>query len=251
MAGRFAGKAAIVTGAASGIGRACALRLAREGAAVLAVDMNEAGLVDTAGGTMRMLVQDVAADEAPDRIVEACHAAFGRLDFLVNNAGIGGAKSALETTDEAWDRFLNVDLRSVFRLSRAAVPHLTTPGGRIVNISSVFGVVGFPGSCAYGVAKAGVAQLTRQMAADYAPSGILVNAIAPGVIETPMTARRIEEDRWYGTVMVEATPVPYNGTPDDIAGVVAFLCSDDARFIAGEVITVDGGWLATRYLPKT
>ena len=250
MAGRFAGKSAVVTGAASGIGRASAQRLAREGAEVLAVDENEGGLAETAGGTMRTLVQDIAAEEAPERIVAACRAAYGRIDFLVNNAGIGGARSALETTDEAWDRFLDVDLRSVFRLSRAAVPHLTAPGGRIVNISSVFGLVGFPGSCAYGVAKAGVAQLTRQMAADYAPGGILVNAIAPGIIETPMTARRIKQDRWYGTVMIEATPVPYNGTPDDVAGVVAFLCSDDARFVAGEVITVDGGWLATRYLPR-
>ncbi|MEX2648911.1 MAG: SDR family oxidoreductase [Alphaproteobacteria bacterium] len=252
MTGRFDGKAAIVTGAASGIGRATALRLAREGAAVLAVDVNGQGLAETRAASERIveLVCDVSAPEAPEQIVAACRKSFGRFDVLVNNAGIGGAKAAAETTDEAWDRFLDVDLRSVFRLCRAALGAIAQPGGRVVNISSVFGLVGFPGSCAYGVAKAGVAQLTRQLAADYTERGILVNAIAPGIIETPMTAKRIKEDRWYGTVMIEATPTPYNGTPEDIAGVVAFLCSDDARFIAGEVIVVDGGWLATRYLPK-
>ncbi|MSP81466.1 MAG: SDR family oxidoreductase [Alphaproteobacteria bacterium] len=244
---RFAGRAAIVTGAAGGIGSATALRLAGEGCKVLAVDVKASGFPAADG--IRTLVADVSAGEAPDRIVAACRSAFGRLDFLVNNAGIGGAKSALDTSDEAWDRFLDVDLRAVFRLARATIPAMSTPGGRIVNISSVFGMVGFPGSCAYGVAKAGVAQLTRQLAADYTARGILVNGIAPGVIETPLTAKRIAEDRWYGSVMIDATPTAYNGKPEDIAGVVAFLCSDDARFIAGEIITVDGGWMATRYLP--
>jgi 3-oxoacyl-[acyl-carrier protein] reductase len=244
---RFSGRCAIVTGAAGGIGGATALRLAAEGAQVLAVDRKGEGFPEAPG--IRPLVADVSDRDAPESIVGACREAFGRLDVLVNNAGIGGARPALDTSDADWDRFLDVDLRAVFRLSRAAIPALTAPGGRIVNIASVFGLVGFPGSCAYGVAKAGVAQLTRQMAADYTPRGILVNAIAPGVIETGMTSRRIATDRWYGTVMIEATPTPYNGRPEDIAGVVAFLCSEDARFISGEILTVDGGWLATRYLP--
>jgi 3-oxoacyl-[acyl-carrier protein] reductase len=246
---RFAGRAAIVTGAASGIGLATARRLAAEGACVLAVDVKPDGL--PSGEGLAALRCDVGAQDAPERIVDGCIKAFGRLDFLVNNAGIGGAKSAEDTTDEAWDRFLDTDLRSVFRLTRHALKHIAQPGGRIVNIASVFGLVGFPGSCAYGVAKAGVAQLTRQLAADVTARGILVNAIAPGIIETPLTAKRIREDRWYNTVMIEATPNPANGTPEDIAGVVAFLCSEDARFIAGEIITVDGGWLATRYLPRS
>jgi 3-oxoacyl-[acyl-carrier protein] reductase len=123
------------------------------------------------------------------------------------------------------------------------------PGGRIVNVSSIYGLIGFPGSLAYGVSKAGIAQLTRQLAVDLAPEGILVNAVAPGVIETEMTRRRITGDRWYQRIQIEATPVGRIGRPQDIAGVIAFLCSDDAAFIAGQVLPVDGGWLATRYLP--
>ena len=113
----------------------------------------------------------------------------------------------------------------------------------------MFGLVGFRRSAAYGAAKAGVAQLTRQMTADFGPQGIRVNAIAPGIIDTPMTERNIREDEWFRKAMIETTPLGI-GMPDDIAGVVAFLCSDDARFMAGEVVNVDGGWMATRYLPS-
>lgn len=253
---RFSGRAAIVTGAAGGIGRAATLRLAAEGADVLAVDLLQKELEGTrqkaAGqpGRVEILVGDVASDAGPDAIVGTCRERFGRLDFLINNAGIGGASTVEDTDDEQLDRFLSTNLRSVFRMSRAALAVLPRPGGRIVNISSVFGLVGFPGSSAYGIAKAGVAQLTRQMAADYAPNGILINAIAPGVIRTRLTERRIEHDAWYRKVMVETTPVGRIGRPEDVAGVVAFLCCDDAAFIAGEVLRVDGGWCATHYLPK-
>ena len=249
---RFSGRAALVTGAAGGIGRATALRLAREGADVLATDVLGDGLAETAGqgaGRIETLVCDVAADAGPQASIDACVAAFGRLDLLVNNAGIGGANTVAGTSDAELDRFLSVNLRSVFRLSRDALAVLPRPGGRIVNITSVFGLLGFPGSSGYGVAKAGIAQLTRQMAADYAPLGILVNAIAPGVIRTRMTGRRIEEDAWYQKAMIDTTPMDHIGTPDDVAGVVAFLCSEDANFIAGQVICVDGGWTTTRYLP--
>jgi meso-butanediol dehydrogenase / (S,S)-butanediol dehydrogenase / diacetyl reductase len=252
---RFRKRAAVVTGAAGGIGWATALRLAHEGARVLAVDVQAEPLADLAAisiggdGEIRALVCDVAADEAPAKIVAHCEADFGRLDMLINNAGIGGAHSVAQTDDAEFDRFITVNLRAVFRLSREALKLLPRPGGRIVNVSSVFGLVGYPGSSSYAVAKAGVAQLTRQMAADYAPQGLLINAVAPGVIRTPMTEARIEGDAWYRRIMIDTTPVPRIGTPEDVAGTIAFLCSDDARFIAGEVIRVDGGWTATRYLP--
>lgn len=255
MTGRFSGQVAVVTGAARGIGAATALRLAREGAAVLAVDRLGATLAELpaeteGGGRIRVFEQDVAEAEAPQRIVEACIEAFGRLDILVNNAGVGGSSPVGETDDEALDRFLAINLRSLFRLSREALTRLPRPGGRIVNIGSVFGLVGFPGSSAYGMTKAAVAQLTRQMATDYGPEGLLVNAVAPGIIRTPLTESRIEGDDWYRRAMIDTTPLPRLGRPEDIAGVVAFLCSEDAAFICGEVICVDGGWTATRHLPR-
>jgi meso-butanediol dehydrogenase/(S,S)-butanediol dehydrogenase/diacetyl reductase len=251
---RFAGKSAIVTGAAGGIGRATALRLAGEGASVLAVDIKAAELQETAtmayGANFDTIEADVADRAAPDRIVARALAAHGRLDLLVNNAGISGRGGGAETaSDQEWDSVLDMNVSSVFRMSRAALPHLTKPGGRIVQISSVFGLVGFPESAAYAAAKAGVAQLTRQMAADCGPQGINVNAIAPGVIDTPMTTQRIHNDAWYNEAMIKNTPMGV-GQPEDIAGVVAFLCSDDAQYVNGQVIAVDGGWLATRYWPK-
>lgn len=254
MSRRFAGKAAIVTGAAGGIGRATALRLASEGAEVLAVDLKETELAETAtmayGSALTTMLADVADRTAPERIVAATLKAFGRLDFLVNNAGIGGrGGSVTDTGDEGWDRIIDINLSAVFRMSRAALPHLPRPGGKIVHISSVFGMVGFPEGPGYAASKAGVAQLTRQMTADFGAEGININAIAPGVIDTPMTHRAINEDAWYREAMIKNTPMGI-GQPDDIAGVVAFLCSDDARYIAGQVIPVDGGWLATRYWPR-
>ncbi|MDA1072138.1 MAG: SDR family NAD(P)-dependent oxidoreductase [Proteobacteria bacterium] len=254
MTGRFDGKAAIVTGAAGGIGRATALRLAGDGARVFAVDVKEAELAETAamagGAPFETMLADVADRTAPERIVAAAMTAFGRLDFLVNNAGIGGrGGSVTDTADDGWDRIVDINLSAVFRMSRAALPHLPRPGGKVVHISSVFGMVGFPEGPGYAASKAGVAQLTRQMTADFGAQGINVNAIAPGVIDTPMTHRAINEDTWYQEAMIKNTPMGV-GQPHDIAGVVAFLCSDDARYIAGQVIPVDGGWLATRYWPR-
>ncbi|MFP6742927.1 MAG: SDR family oxidoreductase [Alphaproteobacteria bacterium] len=254
MTERFQGQGGIVTGAAGGIGRAIAQRLARDGASVLAVDVKAEDLAQTMaliasdGGRAEALVSDVTGDDSPGTIVAACVAAFGGLDMLVNNAGIGGRTVVGDLSDDDWDLMLDTNLRSVFRMSREALKAIATPGGRIVNISSVFGLVGFSRSAAYGAAKAGVAQLTRQMTADFGPRGIRINAIAPGIIDTPMTARNIREDPWFQKAMIETTPWGI-GTPEDIAGVAAFLCSDDARYIAGEVINVDGGWMATRYLP--
>lgn len=250
---RFAGQSAIVTGAAGGIGRATALRLEREGARVLAVDNKAVELDETINlgqGNIEGQVADLTDRTKPEHLVGEAIARFGRLDMLVNNAGIGGVGGgAGEASDEEWDRVIDINISSVFRMARATLAHLPRPGGKIVNISSVFGLVGFADSAAYGAAKAGVAQLTRQMATDYGAEGVNVNAIAPGVIDTPMTAARIRDDPWYNEAMIKNTPMGV-GMPDDIAGVVAFLCSNDARYINGQVIAVDGGWLATRYWPK-
>ena len=251
---RFAGKVAIVTGAASGIGLATAVRFAQEGARVIAVDVDGERLtraIATTGlANLLHLCVDVAADESPAAIVGMARERFDRLDILVNNAGIGGSRPIGETPDYAIDRMLSVNLRSVLRLTREALALLPRPGGRIVNTGSVFGLSGFPGSAVYGATKAAVMQLTRQMAADYAPHGILVNAVAPGCIDTGMTGRRIREDAWYQKSMIETTPIGRVGQPEEIASVVAFLASDDASFIAGAVIPVDGGWSGVHYMPR-
>ena len=204
---RFSGKQAVVTGAARGIGRAIAQRLLTEGAEVLFVDREPFELPGDgeARSRAKSLSLDLTGPDATREIAAALEER--RLDSLVNNAGIGGSKALDETTAADWDRFLSTNLTGVFRLCRDLLPRIAQPGGRIVNVSSVFGLTGFPGSLSYSVAKAGVAQLTRQIAADLAPRGILVNGIAPGVIETEMTRRRIESDDWYRKAQCETTPL--------------------------------------------
>jgi NAD(P)-dependent dehydrogenase (short-subunit alcohol dehydrogenase family) len=243
---RFAGKVAIVTGAARGIGEGIATRFAADGAHVLLVDV--IGEVEATAARLGQaaLVKSVTDRDAGEAIAAAALKAFGRIDILVNNAGIGGSKRLMDSDDALIDRIIDTNLASMMRITRALVPHLPKPGGRIINISSIFGLVGYPGTAAYAVAKAGVAQFTRQLAGDLAPEGILVNAIAPGVIETPMTAGH-RQNPLYVKLQVEATPVERLGQPSDIAGPVAFLASDDANFVTGVVLPVDGGFLAARH----
>lgn len=243
------GKAAVVTGAAGGIGRATALRLAAEGARVLAADIKAEGLAETAAmaaGELHTLVCNVAADDGPAALMAAAQARLGGVSLLFNNAGIGGSHAATDTDDAELDRFLDVNLRAVFRVSREGVKAMGR-GGAIVNVASIYGMTGFPGSSAYAAAKAGVIGLTRQMAADCGPRGIRVNAVSPGLIETDMTRRRIQTSAWFTDQMTAMTPLGRNGQPEDIAAGVVFLLSDDASFISGQVLTIDGGWLATRY----
>jgi NAD(P)-dependent dehydrogenase (short-subunit alcohol dehydrogenase family) len=252
MAGRIGGRIAIVTGAANGIGLAIARRFAEEGAKLLLVDRaaDRLGEVERElrGREAAALPLDLAEKDAPARVVGACLERFGRLDILVNNAGIGGSKPVGELEEEEWRRMIEVNLTAVFRLSKAALPKISRDGtGRIINISSVFGLVGFRGSSNYAAAKAGILALTRSMAVDYAKEGITVNAIAPGFILTEMSKRNLDTKPWFRQVMVDATPVPRMGTPDDIAGAALFLVSDDASFVTGHTLAVDGGWSVARY----
>lgn len=244
---RFSGKSALVTGAARGIGAAIAIRLASEGAHVVGLDLLAFDSSEVeGGGRIEAMQADLADPSVSLRL--ARHFESKSLDFLINNAGIGNSKSIDQTTDADWSRYMDINLSASFRMCRDLLPVLTTGDSVIVNMTSVFGLVGFPGSLPYSVSKAGLAQMTRQLAADLGARGVRVNGIAPGVIETDLTRERIEKNRWYQGIMCDATALRRNGTPQDVAGAAAFLCSSDASFITGQILVVDGGWLGARYL---
>jgi NAD(P)-dependent dehydrogenase (short-subunit alcohol dehydrogenase family) len=244
---------AVITGAGSaeGIGFAIARRLHSAGVRVVITSTTDrihsrARELNAGGEGVLSFIADLTVEIDVQRFVDSVLSRAGRIDILVNNAGIGGAKRLADSDDALIDRFLNTNLAAVMRVTRAVLPHLPRPGGCIINISSVFGLTGYPGTTAYAVAKAGVAQLTRQLGGELAPEGIRVNAVAPGLIATPMTVKH-RENALYMRLMAEATPLERMGEPADIAGPVAFLASEDANFVTGVVLPVDGGFLAARH----
>jgi NAD(P)-dependent dehydrogenase (short-subunit alcohol dehydrogenase family) len=246
----FMGKSIIVTGATSGIGRATAEAFGREGASVVLVGRNETGLVEVAdavrgaGGRPATCVADVTAADAPDRIVATAADAFGRLDVLVNAAGVIASGALEATTDEIWDAMMAVNLRAPFRLMRAAAPHLKVSKGTVVNVSSVNGLRSFPGVLAYCVSKAGVDHLTRCAAIEMAPLGVRVNAVNPGVTVTNLHRRSGMAEPQYAAFLErskETHPLGRPGQPGDIAALILFLASDRAGWMTGETIPIDGG----------
>jgi NAD(P)-dependent dehydrogenase (short-subunit alcohol dehydrogenase family) len=242
---------AVVTGASSGIGFGCAVRLAQSGMAVLGVGRDArklATLEKTINDADRILTLavDLMQDEAPGRIVELAVSRWGQIDFLINNAGVGSPKPLHETDDAALDYFLGLMLRAPFRLTRQALPHMK-PGSAIINITSTFAVVGGMRGGAYSAAKGGMTALTAHIACQYGAAGIRCNAVAPGVIRTPMTEGRLQDER-FKRMNTEMTPHTRLGVVEDIASTVAFLCSPGASFINGQTIVVDGGWSSTKYL---
>ena len=239
---------AIVTGASSGIGFGCATMLAEQGMAVLGTGRDAGRLAELEKQSDRIatLAVDLTDDDAPKRIVDAALERWGRIDYLVNNAGIGSPKPLHETDDEMLDHFLGVMLRAPFRLARDVIGHMQ-PGSAIINVTSTFAVVGGLRGGAYSAAKGGLTSLTTHIACQYGPLGIRCNAVAPGVTLTPMVASRLEDER-FRKVNTEMTPHQRLGRVEDIASTVAFLCSEGGSFINGQTIVVDGGWSSTKYL---
>lgn len=244
---------AIVTGASSGIGFGCATTLADAGIAVLGTGRDTDRLTELERAVddpdrIATLAVDLTDDDAPQRIVEAALARWGRIDFLVNNAGIGSPKPLHETDDETLDRFLGIMLRAPFRLARDVIPHMG-PGSAIINVTSTFAVVGGLRGGAYSAAKGGLTALTTHIACQYGAQGIRCNAVAPGVTVTPMVEQRLN-DPGFRKMQTEMTPHTRLGRVEDIAATVAFLCSEGGSFINGQTIVVDGGWSSTKYLSE-
>lgn len=242
----FAGKVALVTGAAGGIGRAAALAFGRAGAAVLVSDVNEGGgretvaLIEAAGGRAAFQACDVSDAAAVKAMVSAAVGHFGRLDFAFNNAGINVLGDD-EYDDANWARSIGINLTGVMLCMREeADAMLKNGGGAIVNTSSINGLVGNPGQPAYTASKHGVVGLTRHAALRWAQAGIRVNAICPGVIETPMTAPLIADPEMR-KLIDSMTPMGRMGRAEEIADAVLWLCSDASSFVTGHPLVIDGG----------
>ena len=250
MGGEFEGEAALVTGATSGIGRATARLLAGGGAAVALVGRDEEALealragIEATGGRALAVRADVTEEEEARRAVSEAAEAFGRLDVLVNAAGVLTNGTVETTTLAAWDEMLNVNLRAVFHLMQLALPHLEAARGNVVNVSSVTGLRAFPGVLAYCVSKAGVDQLTRCAALELAPRGVRVNAVNPGVVRTEIHRRGGMTEEAYSAFLERSKqthPLGRVGDPAEVAELICFLASERAAWITGATYSIDGG----------
>jgi NAD(P)-dependent dehydrogenase (short-subunit alcohol dehydrogenase family) len=256
-------KVAIVTGAAQGIGRACAERLARDGASVVAADVNDKALgeavdaIKAAGGSATAVGADIAQSLDVHNLLAATLGAYGRVDILVNNAGIVDDRPFLELELAEFDRILGVNLRGAFMVAQAAARQMVKqakaaklqPGasaGAIVNMSSINAWFGLPDHVAYSVSKGGITQLTRSMAVALAPLGIRVNAVGPGSIATPML-QEVVKDEAFRKKALSRTPLGRFGRVDEIAAVVTWLASEEASYLTGTTVYADGGRMPLNY----
>ncbi len=243
----FAGKVAVVTGASSGIGRATALAFAREGASVVLVSRDQAALEAVAAeavGPTAVVAADVMATDTAARVVQAAIERFGSIDVLVNAAGIIGTASTDQTPDELFDRMFAINVRAPFRLMREAFPHIKARQGNVVNVSSVNGLRAFAGVAVYCSSKAALDHLTRCAALDWAPHGVRVNCVNPGVTVTNLHRRGGMDETRYAAFLERAKethPLGRPGRAEEIADAVLFVASDRAGWMTGDTIAVDGG----------
>jgi NAD(P)-dependent dehydrogenase (short-subunit alcohol dehydrogenase family) len=243
----LAGRAGIITGAASGIGRHIAGAFASAGARVALFDRDEEGVQaaaeSLAGDGLGMAV-DITDEKRVEQAVLEAEEGLGRLDFLVNNAGVRHQASIVDHDIETWRRTVDINLTGTFICSRATLRVMLGQGsGKILNIASIAGVLAMSNRVAYAASKAGIIGLTRAMAVELGPQGIHCNAIAPGVIETPLTASYFEDEA-FASLIVENTPLRRWGQPNELAPAAIFLCGGDSDFVQGVTLCVDGGWVA-------
>ncbi len=248
--GKLENKTAIVTGASSGIGRGIAKEFAGEGANVVVSDVNREGgekvvkEIEDSGGKAIFVETDVSDTEDVDELVETTLNEYSKIDILVNNAGVYIQKPVTEMEIDEWDKVIDVNLKGVFlMIRRVAEEMVKNEEGKIINLSSIAGEVGYPNSSAYSATKGGIIAMTRALALELGPKGINVNAVAPGVIKTAMTEDLLE-DETVKEQMLANTPIGILGEPEDIASAVTYLASQDADFVTGETLFVDGGWLS-------
>ncbi|MFA6295224.1 MAG: SDR family NAD(P)-dependent oxidoreductase [Candidatus Paceibacterota bacterium] len=243
---RLENKVAIVTGSATGIGKAIAEKFISEGAKVVFSDINgDDSLVQEFEGKALFIKCDVSKSEEVENLIDKTIEKFGKLDVMVNNAGIGSLGGIMDVTDESWNKTIGINLSGTMFGMREAAKAMKAKNikGSIINLSSILGKVGFNGAIAYCAAKGGVVQLTRAGSLDLAPSQIRVNAIAPGFIETNMT-KDILEQKEFKDMVTSSTPLGYVGKTEDIANAALYLASDESSYVTGSVIYVDGGWTA-------
>ena len=247
---RVAGKVALISGGARGIGAATAKLLAQEGAAVVLADVLEAEGRETeirireAGGQAMFMLLDVTDEANWQQVIDATVAAYGKLDVVVNNAGISGRAAVAETEVETWDRVMEVNGKGVFLGTKLAIPELRKAGGgSIINISSIYGIVGSETSAAYHASKGAVRIFTKSAAIQYAQEGIRVNSVHPGFVDSPMTAASHALPEVHD-LRVGRTPLGRMGTPEDIAAGILYLASDESSFVTGSELVIDGGMTA-------
>ncbi len=234
---RFAGKVAIVTGGANGIGAAVAARLAAEGAKVMIADVQEPAETTDSIAFVRT---DASSAAAVSALVDATVAKWGKVDILINNAGLGALSETPEMEEELWDKVFAINTKAIYLFCKYAIPVMRAQGGAIVNVASISGLGGDYGMGVYNASKGAVINYTRSLALDCARDGIRVNALCPGLIETAMTALTVarpdDREAWLGPI-----PLARMGKPEEMASVIAFLASDDASYMTGSIVTADGG----------